>query len=91
VSVVCYPLTFVDQPIKPNTLDTKPFAAICLDSKKKHAFDNEISDGHDRLWESISVPAGRLSTLLYEFRQLRRTPALRKTLECNQAVKKANF
>src|SRR6266853_2943153 len=90
-SVVCYPLTFVGQPIKPNAPDPKPFAAICLDSKKKHAFDSEISEGQDRLWESISVQAGRLSTLLYEFRQLRRTPALRKALECNQAVKEVNF
>jgi hypothetical protein len=90
-SVVCYPLTFHAQPNKPNAGDTGPFAAICLDSKKKHAFDSEISGGQDRLWESISVQAGLLATLLYEFQQVRRTPALRKALECNQAMKQVNF
>lgn len=90
-SVVCYPLTFVAQPNKPNTPGAGTFAAICLDSKKKHAFDSEISEGQDHLWESISVQAGLLATLLYEFQQVRRTPALRKALECNQAMKQVNF
>lgn len=90
-SVVCYPLTFVAQPNKLNTPGAGAFAAICLDSKEKHAFDSEISGGRDHLWESISVQAGLLATLLYEFQQVRRTPALRKALESNQALKQVNF
>ncbi|HEX3106406.1 MAG TPA: hypothetical protein VHQ22_18335 [Terriglobales bacterium] len=90
-SVVCYPLTFLAQPNKPNAPDMGPFAAICLDSKKKHAFDSEITIEQDHLWESISVPAGLLATLLYEFQQVRRTPVLRKALEYNQAMKQVNF
>jgi len=85
-SVICYPLTFVGQNTAP---DSKPFAAICLDSKKKHAFDDELKDGHDRLWDSISIPAGRLSTLLYEFKELRKNQQVRGALECNQALKKS--
>ncbi|HWZ46318.1 MAG TPA: hypothetical protein VNW97_22795 [Candidatus Saccharimonadales bacterium] len=82
-SLLCYPVHFAKPVSKGSNPKAKPLGAVCLDSRKKHAFDGKEDD----VWENMRDEMVVLAGVLYDFQQTRTSPALRKYLESDSAIK----
>jgi len=81
-SVLCYPVPFGDRN-ESSSHDGERFAAVCLDSKSKHAFDGQ----EDNAWETIRNQIGRLAALLHEFKRIRTDRKLWPLIESSKSRK----